>query len=568
MFCLPLEETKKFIQALKEGIIDPGKLSELSSTERRTFLSKIVGEADASEVNALFESKLLLKNQQKGMIDWAEKISGIKTETKKGIVDKINKLDKVLSAEEQQVFLEDLASKRIGFELGFEDAQKLVEMARDVENKKILIEEDSPLRSKERLEYGLADYFLKEYVAELKIKDNKSIPAKAKELILNPGKAFTEASGLVKSMVASLDNSFFGRQGIKVLVTNPDIWMKSFLKSWTDIGKALKGIDPIAPIKSDIYSRPNALNNLYTKSELAIGIRGEEAYPSTLPSRIPYLGRLFKASESAYNGAALRMRADIFDRLVSRAERNGVDITNIEELKPLGQLVNSLTGRGNIGKLEVFGKEINNVLFSIKFLKANLDTLISPIKYVGSEIKDFANNTKTPGKFAREQSALNTLKIVGTMAGVLYTAKLLNPDSVTYDSTSSDFGKIKIGDTRFDISGGMSSMVVLASRVASKINDTFKGKKQKFGELTAMDMLYTFAENKTSPVFRTVVDILKGYDYSYQPLTPEKTIKGLVTPLSVDNFIERQQNPDSANQLLTTILDGLGISSTTYSKKK
>ena len=34
-----------------------------------------------------------------------------------------------------------------------------------------------------------------------------------------------------------------------------------------------------------------------------------------------------------------------------------------------------MTGRGDIGKLEVFGEEINAALFSIKFLKSNWDTL-------------------------------------------------------------------------------------------------------------------------------------------------------------------------------------------------
>lgn len=555
MFCLPLEKTKKFIESLKKGEIDPGKLAELSSAERRAFLGKIVGEADAQQVNALFESKLLLKNQQKGMIDWAEKVSGIKAETKKGIVEKINRLDKVLSAEEEVAFLEDLASKRFGVELGFEDAQKLVEMARDVEAKKALIPDDAPLRSKERLDYGLADYLLKDYVAELKIRDTRTLPTQIKDLIMNPGKTFIKLAGITKSFVASLDNSFFGRQGIKVLFTNPDIWGKSFLKSWTDIGKALKGVDPVAPIKADIYSRPNALNGAYTKSELAIGIRGEEAYPSSLPSRIPYLGRLFKASESAYNGAALRMRADLFDRFVSKAERHGVDITNPDELKGLGKLTNSMTGRGNIGKLEVVGDQVNAVSFSIKFLKSNLDTLT-------------AHQLDTSlTKFARQEAALNTLKIVGATAGVLYTANLLWPGSVNFDPTSSDFGKIKIGNTRFDVSGGMSSIVVLSARLASKIDDTFKGKKPKFGDPTGMDILYNFAENKTSPMFRTGIDILKGYDYNYEPLTPEGVASNLVTPLSVDNFIERQNTPNAANQLLTTILDGLGISSTTYQKK-
>ena len=54
-FCLPTEFVNKFIDALKSGAIDPEKLSKMTSADRREYLGKIVGEADAREVNALFE---------------------------------------------------------------------------------------------------------------------------------------------------------------------------------------------------------------------------------------------------------------------------------------------------------------------------------------------------------------------------------------------------------------------------------------------------------------------------------------------------------------------------------
>ncbi len=45
----------------------------MSSADRHAFFSKIVGEDHAGPVNALFESKLLLKDQQRGLINWAKK---------------------------------------------------------------------------------------------------------------------------------------------------------------------------------------------------------------------------------------------------------------------------------------------------------------------------------------------------------------------------------------------------------------------------------------------------------------------------------------------------------------
>ncbi|WP_460315408.1 hypothetical protein, partial [Staphylococcus aureus] len=91
-------------------------------------------------------------------------------------------------------------------------------------------------------------------------------------------------------------------------------------------------------------------------------------------------------------------------------------------------------------------------LFSAKFLKSNIDTLTA-----------HQFNMKL-SKYARKQAALNTLKIVGGIAATLAIADQLWPGSVNWDPRSSDFGKIRIGKVRFDISGGMSSLVVLAAR--------------------------------------------------------------------------------------------------------
>jgi hypothetical protein len=68
------------MKKLKSGEIDPAKLVEMTSQERRDFFSKFLGEENARQVNALFESKLLLKNQQQGIITWAKKVAGITKE--------------------------------------------------------------------------------------------------------------------------------------------------------------------------------------------------------------------------------------------------------------------------------------------------------------------------------------------------------------------------------------------------------------------------------------------------------------------------------------------------------
>jgi len=555
-FCIPKELVDGFLNRLRSGEIHPDKLAQMTSSERRTYFAEILGEENAKPVNALFESKLLLKNQQLGMINWAQQVTGIKENARRDILSKVNRLKEVLDPATEDAFLEDLVSKKLGFDVTLEESQKIAELAKTIEQKKIAMENGG-----DRLEYGSALAVFNEYVGQLKTSNKK--------IAWDTGGIITRLSGISKSILSSLDNSFFGRQGIKTLYTNPTIWTRNFLKSWGDITKELKGQDAILPIKADIYSRPNAVNGKYKAMELAVGLLKEEAYPSSLPSRIPLLGRLFKASESAYNGAALRLRADLADLFILRAERDGINIKDPAQAKPIGKIINSLTGRGSIGRLETIGNEINSTLFSIKFLKSNWDVLSAHSR----------DKTMTP--YARKIAATNLLKIVGGMASTLAIANTLWPGSVDYDPRSANFGKIKIGDTRFDITGGMGALITLASRViptvhkgefgwyskSSITNKYTKLSSGKFGAKTPVDLMYDFGEGKLSPLLSSLVTILKQQDFKGEKPTVGSVASGLVTPLPISTTQELLSDPNAAPFLISSILSGLGISTNTYGKK-
>lgn len=564
-FCLPKEQVDKFVKALTDGEINPSNLAEMKSIDRRNFLAKFVGDADAFEVNALFESKLLLKNQQRGMINWAEKVIGISPKVKADMLTKIEKLQNVLDPADKEMFLQDLVNKKLGIEVTADEARALSEFSKRLEEKKASIPESSRIRSQERIEYGVEYAKYREYVEQLKLSDEKM---SFSEYLKSPGKSFLKLASNTKSIAAALDNSFFGRQGIKTLYTNPDIWAKNFAKSWGDLAKGLKNEDAMIPIKADIYSRPNALNGRYKDADLAVGLRTEEAFPSSWPERIPILGRLFKASEYAYNGAALRMRADIFDRVAAKAERNGIDLNNSTEIKSLGRLVNSMTGRGSVTLTPKQAEAVNAAVFSVKFLKSNWDTLTAHM----------TDGSMSP--YAKKQAAMNLLKIIGTTAAVLGTAKLIDPDSVDFDPRSSRFGKIKIGDNKFDITGGMGSIVTLASRIVPTVH---KGKlgwwtksgttgkftqlsTGKYGSQTPLDVLYNFGEGKASPTFGALIDILKQEDFSGNKPTLESVAKGFL-PIPVQT-LESIKDQSAGEQVLTMILDALGFGASTPQQKK
>lgn len=542
-FCLTSDKADQFKNALVSGKINVEELIDASSSKRREVFKNFFGKDEiAKEVNALFESKLLLKNQKRGLVTWAKQVSGLKPEVRRDLMAKIERMDKVLGSREEGKFLEDLAEKRLGIEVTEKEAKRILELSNDVKKARELVDETSKDGSKSRYEYGLKFTMLRDYVIDLKLqKSSKALSYYLK----NPQEAIFDMAGASKSMLSTLDNSFFGRQGKKVFYTNPSKWAKNYIKSWSDIGKELRGVDGMTPIKADIFSRQNALDGTYKRMKLDIGIDREEAFPSTLPERIPIIGRFFKGAETAFNGGALRMRADLADLYLKQAKEAGADLSDKEVLEGIGNIVNSMTGRGNIGKAEVLSKESNLLFFSVKFLKSNWDTLAGGVK----------NILKYPFKYktmtwAEKKSAKNLTKIIGSVATVLATAEMLNPGSVEFDPRSTKFARlpIKVSEDKtiyIDITGGMSSLATLAARVVPTFHDGklgfwTKNKKgevislisDKFGARTVMDVFNDFIQGKFSPPAALLRDIWKGKRFDGEKVTVGNAITGLTVPIT------------------------------------
>lgn len=556
--CLPPSITKKFLQGIKNGDIDIAKLSEMKDgVERRSFFKESLGISDvqAKEINSLFESKLLLKNQEQGMITWIKSIGGLDKKVVNDLVSRVQKMDKILSLAEQDTFLNDLAGKKLGADISGEELQQLSELSNKFTEAESKLNADKETFSTEedRLNYGRAKVKLEDFVNEiktettkLKIEDFKTSPIKSIK------RSVIDFAGLTKSLKASFDNSVIGRQGLKVLFTSPKIWLKNAKQSFVDMYNTFGGKNVMDEVRADVLSRPNAINGLYKKEKLAVGVT-EEAYPTNLPERIPYLGRAFKASESAFTGFQYRTRADIFDKYVEIAKESGADITGI------GKIANALTGRGTLGPFEGSAEALNNIFFSPRMLKSNIDTL------TGHSLQGGIS------PFARKIAAVNLVKIVSGIAAILAIAKAVNPKSVETDPRSSDFGKIKIGDTRFDISGGMSGLVTLASRLASKsYKSSTTGKitpldSGKYGALTTTDVITNFMTNKLAPVASVANDMLiRGTDFKGNKPTILGEVKNLLVPLPITNYEELRKDPKSANIIAAMIADALGISVNTY----
>lgn len=135
-FCLPKEITDNFKKSLKDGELDIEYLASPDTTTeaRRSALAKVVGEENATMVNTEFEKKLLLKNQQMGMIDFIKNAAGLKPITRKDLIGRVLRQEKLLSGAQQREFLNDVADQKFQTGVTSEQAKEIFNLAKKVQN--------------------------------------------------------------------------------------------------------------------------------------------------------------------------------------------------------------------------------------------------------------------------------------------------------------------------------------------------------------------------------------------------------------------------------------------------
>jgi hypothetical protein len=374
-----------------------------------------------------------------------------------------------------------------------------------------------------------------------------------------------EVAGVPRALMATADVSFGLRQGLAAGTRHPVLFAKNFVKQF----KYLKSDDAFKELTQEITSHPNY--DLMKKARLAItDIAGdsatnrEEQYVSTLAEKIPGLGRIVRASDRAYTGFATSMRANIFNGLIDEADRAGIPLSD-KLLRNLGEVVNTGTGRGSLGKLEASAQNLSTALFAPRLIASRLQ-MFNPQYYIKLD------------PLARKE-ALTTLLSLGTVVGsVAGMAKLAGAD-VEADPRSSDFAKIKVGDTRFDIAGGFQQYVRLGAQLASgKIISSTTGSEMTLGgdgyrPLTRADILARFAQGKESPVVSFVTDLLKGEDFAGQPIDVKDAVVSRFIPLVAqdlaDIYGQRRYQGESVGKSATTAvgvapLTATGVGTQTY----
>lgn len=271
------------------------------------------------------------------------------------------------------------------------------------------------------------------------------------------------------------------------------------------------------------------------------------------------VGHVIAGSDRAYSGFLTKLRADVFDQVLADSQAAGVKLGN-KELDSLAKFINSASGRGDgnitrqVSKLQV--------LFSARLWKSRLDTL-NPAYYARLD------------PLARKYALQSAASFAGIATTILGLAKASGLD-VNTDPRNADFGKIKNGNTRYDVLGGLQQNIRLAAQLATgqKINSETGeiqnlGADRGFGKPSRLDLLYSFVENKENPLIAYGTKVLKGTDAGGNKVNPATEAAKLAIPLNIQGTYETIKDTGNIPKSVAANSPGVfGIGVQTYGTNK
>lgn len=293
--------------------------------------------------------------------------------------------------------------------------------------------------------------------------------------------------------------------------------------------------------------------SLHKQEEILIG--------KILGEKLPVVGKALQKFNQAATVFLNRLRFDMWQNM----RKVGLDAAGD---KQVAMFVNEATGRGGLGSLEAAAVPLGRLMFSPRYFASRIQLAAGHSMWGGT----MQTRRIIAGEYART--------LVGL--GVYYTALNLYLQSIgkkdveiSDDPRSSDFGKVKIGNSRIDPLAGVAQVAVFAARTATGEKTNSKGKTTDirgtnvpFGGDRWSDVAANFARSKLHPVPGAIVNLFDGTDLGGNEATIANqglNMSGPVTYVDIYQALEEQDLPEGVSLGLLAML-GEGLQ--TYDPKK
>lgn len=364
---------------------------------------------------------------------------------------------------------------------------------------------------------------------------------------------------MLKSIKASVDASYALRQGFGTLIRDPKLWKENILESakiWKNIGsrKALK--QAMDEFKIKTMSDP-FYDLIVKRGKTAIGV-AEDIFPETVLEKTGGLGNILKGSNEAFTVFIQGSRYGLAKDLIKKQMKLVEGELTTAQLKDIGTLANTWTGRGGLGRLEASSGTLNRLFFSARYIRSQTDIFTMPFN-------------PSLNEFARKEAMKHSGIILGSIAALIATAKISGLE-VELDPRSTYFGRVTVpgSENKIDLTAGLGSYIaVFTKAIATGEYKNSKGKIIKLNDPKAykgasrVGVAGDFLTNKLAPGPSVIYNALgKGELFGGKEPTVGNITRELTVPITVDNWYEYFTNEELTPALISAMGDFLGANVT------
>lgn len=267
---------------------------------------------------------------------------------------------------------------------------------------------------------------------------------KAKDILV-------DLSNSSRSILAAGDLSAVLRQGGFLTLAYPEKQaepIKLMLQAITELGelkaKELLENDPVFGL-----AIRSGIDFAELGRESGSLVKGEEVFRGDMAKKIPGIGAIVRASDRTYATFLDAQRLTTFRQFADELQAMGYTFReNPQAFRDVARLINIATGRGHL--LGFGSHKLAAFIMNLPFFSPR--NTISRFQLLNITLNPVAYARLSPG--ARKIVARSALRYYGMVAALLGLASLLG-FKVVMDWNDPDFLKIRFGNTRFEIPGGV-----------------------------------------------------------------------------------------------------------------
>jgi hypothetical protein len=370
-----------------------------------------------------------------------------------------------------------------------------------------------------------------------------------------------ETAHLSRALMTSIDLSAVFRQGGITVYSHPKLAKeaaKAMTKALISKQEAFNSAEAIRNDKLGQFAETAGLNITADDGRIT---RQEEAFMGRWADKIPGVA----GSGRAYVTFLNNMRFNLFKMMVENIGKDGR--VTLDEAKIIAKYINVATGRADFKALNSAAANMNTVFFAPRYVASRFQYLAMPFY-----LPFMKTSTRVKKALALEyaRTFAGASVFMGSLMALAYISGGEDDEpTLEFDPRSSDFMKIRIGETRIDAMAGLQQALVFSSRIAtgktksvtSKELKELSGKRGPYAT-TRWDVAGRFLRTKLGPIPGATVTAMDDMtDVVGNKKTPTSLIGGLFFPLSVREVVDTisARGITKGTAISTMAIFGMGV---------